>query len=337
MKTSRPHREEDGAARKAQKASVLTLLRAILSPESPATGLAQDTYLMHDIGELVVDPPQIVVMSDYAYAVFDTLRCEWSDAVGISHGTYPDARLVSVGATDNRVFRVSRFGNIHELQLIADGSVTSTAYMQCGGPAYHAGLPGGRVVSVVGCGGNVCRATVYDTATERGRSLVQRTEPCEGDTVETVIADERAVYVFSGNPHGGHVNFVAIDLASGAIKELAPRPRPIFRSAVVIAGQKIWFLGGEHRGVRVRAIAAYDIARDAWSVCSGGLKQPRSGASAVAIAGNIWIVGGTVDHGRVGLKFAGTIEMYDPKTGRCTEMAGVPDQLGDTFCAAVAI
>jgi len=340
MKTNRPHREEDSAARKAQKASVLALLRAIFSPECPATGLAQDTYLMHDIGELAVDPrpppPRIMVVTDYSYAMFDTLERKWTDNASISMA--PDSFLESIFTVNGLVFRAMQSGTDHKIeQIVVDNCDQMTVSWHWDRREKFAGLADGRFVSVAGCEGRVCRVGIDHATTGQGGWLVPQTDPCGPNTVDAVVASERAVYVLSdAHFHGDHMPFVAVDIASGAMKDLSPRYQPTGGSAAVIVGEKIWFLGGARLGVRVRTIVAYDITHDTWGVCSGELVRPRCGASAVAIAGNIWIVGGTMDQGCAGLKFADTIEMFDPVSGKCGEVTGVPEQLSGMCYAAAA-
>lgn len=93
------------------------------------------------------------------------------------------------------------------------------------------------------------------------------------------------------------------------------------RFAMVETGGKLYAVGGLGSRGNLASIECYDPAKKAWSA-AGRLSKSRHGLAAVAVDGKIVVAGGYAED------MVADVEVYDPRTGRCSPAPSMPTPRG---------
>jgi N-acetylneuraminic acid mutarotase len=115
------------------------------------------------------------------------------------------------------------------------------------------------------------------------------------------------------------------DPTTDAWTTLAPMPTPEAGAAAASINGKLYVVGGITQAVtnnpRNAVLQVYDPATNAWAT-KASMPTARAGAEAVAINGQLYVVGGTTDNTSSG--YTGTLEVYDPATDTWSSKAPMP-------------
>ena len=115
------------------------------------------------------------------------------------------------------------------------------------------------------------------------------------------------------------------DPTTDAWTTLAPMPTPEAGAAAASINGKLYVIGGITQAVtnnpRNAVLQVYDPATNTWAT-KASMPTARAGAEAVAINGQLYVVGGTTDNTSSG--YTGTFEVYDPATDTWSTKGPMP-------------
>ncbi len=190
----------------------------------------------------------------------------------------------------------------------------------------------GRIVVVGGflaSGGNSRRVDSYDPARDTWTRLPDL--PVSVD--HAAAASWRGRFVVVGGYGADRAPLRAAFLYDGRRWRRLPAP-PEERAAAAAAATsdgRVWVVGGRtSSGLATRALSL-DLRTLRWRVVRG--PQPREHLAATAMGGRVYAVGGRLAGLDTNLP---TIEAYDPRANRWTQLPDLPDPRGGTGAAAIA-
>lgn len=145
-----------------------------------------------------------------------------------------------------------------------------------------------------------------------------------------------SIYVAGGfNWSGVHTKSVErFDFKTTRWTEVAPLKHPRSRFCLVAANGKLYAISGM-RGdsdgtgtLNTTIVEAYDPSKNSWRD-AGNIRRPRHGFGAISWHGRIYVFGGYADDQ------TNSCEVWDPKTGKSTDLPPMPEPRG--FHGAVLI
>jgi non-specific serine/threonine protein kinase len=110
----------------------------------------------------------------------------------------------------------------------------------------------------------------------------------------------------------------------------APPEERAAAAAAAPSDGRVWVVGGRTRGRLAKTTLALDLKTLRWRTVAG--PTGREHLAAAALGGRIFAVGGRLAGYDTNL---GTVEAYDPATGRWSRLPDLPDPRGGTGAAAV--
>jgi len=169
---------------------------------------------------------------------------------------------------------------------------------------------------------------VYDPSTDTWTAKTPM--PAAINAVASAVINGR-LYVAGGasfNPAqpGPFNTLYSYDPTTDAWTTLAPMPTPEEDAAAANVNGQLYVVGGvSQSGVinnpRNAVLQVYDPTTNTWAT-KASMPTARAGAEAVAINGQLYVVGGTTNNTSSG--YTGALEVYDPATDTWTSKAPMP-------------
>lgn len=142
-----------------------------------------------------------------------------------------------------------------------------------------------------------------------------------------VVAYRGDVYVV-----GGHNDFLGRAEATGSAwryrvarrrwERIAPMPTPRGGHALVVAGDKMYAIGGRHRMLRMGTVESYDFRTGKWS-SQTAMPTGRDHLGATAYKGDVYVAGGRQNKDYSLAAF----ERYDPEGDRWSKLPDMPEAI----------
>lgn len=186
-------------------------------------------------------------------------------------------------------------------------------------------------------GTEITTVYVYDTVTNTF-STATPMPAARARAAAGVVAHGGSVYVVGGM-RGGHGATPApyldrYDPGTGTWTALADLPRPRDHFQAVVAGGKIYAVGGRNDsgglGATVAQVDVYDIASGAWSTLPTQLPNPRGGSGSVLVGNEIIVVGGETPATNIA-----ATDALDLTTGTWRSLAPMPVPVHGTQAAVL--
>jgi hypothetical protein len=121
--------------------------------------------------------------------------------------------------------------------------------------------------------------------------------------------------------------------AVASAQTLSPMPTARYGLSAVLAGGRLYAIGGDIDAQSTGALERYDPSTDRWERLAP-MPTPRSYFAAAAVGGKIYALGG-FQNGSPGQSRDDTVEVYDLKTGRWSQAPPMPRACD--FCRAAVV
>jgi N-acetylneuraminic acid mutarotase len=183
-------------------------------------------------------------------------------------------------------------------------------------------------------GGDLAELAAVQTLRHRGTAVVAGQLPGPRSDISSVTLG-RTAYLVGGYDGTSWVGTVLATPNGKAFTRVATLPVPVRYAAVAGAGKRIWVFGGLTPAGPSRVIQRVNLATGKAAVV-GRMPAPISAATAVTLAGRIFIAGGQVAKGG-GARLAAsrTVLAYNPANSRVTAAGRLPVAVTNAAAAVV--
>lgn len=215
-------------------------------------------------------------------------------------------------------------------QTGTNGQWTAKAPMPTARAESAAGTINGRLYVAGGEDGTkpLAALEVYDPSTDTWTAKTPM--PAAINAAASAVINGR-LYVAGGaalndpTQPGPFNTLYSYDPATDTWTTLAPMPTPEDGAAAASINGQLYVVGGITQAVtnnpRNAILQVYDPTTNTWAT-KASMPTARAGAEAVAINGQLYVVGGTTDNTSSG--YTGALEVYDPATDTWTSKAPMP-------------
>jgi len=182
-------------------------------------------------------------------------------------------------------------------------------------------------------GGDLAELAAVQAPRHRGTAVVVGQLPGPRSDISSVTLDGTA-YLIGGYDGTSWVGTVLATSNGKAFTRVATLPVPVRYAAVAGAGRRIWVFGGLTPAGPSRVIQRVNVATGKAAVV-GQMPAPISAATAVTLAGRIFIAGGQVAKGGAHLVASRTVLAYNPAGSRVTTAGTLPVAVTNAAVAVV--
>jgi hypothetical protein len=183
-------------------------------------------------------------------------------------------------------------------------------------------------------GGDLAELAAVQALRHRGTAVVAGQLPGPRSDISSVTLG-RTAYLVGGYDGTSWVGAVLATSNGKAFTRVATLPVPVRYAAVAGAGKRIWVFGGLTPAGASRVIQRVNLATGKAAVV-GRMPAPISAATAVTLAGRIFIAGGQVAKGGgARLVASRTVLAYNPAGSRVTAAGRLPVAVTNAAAAVV--
>jgi hypothetical protein len=182
-------------------------------------------------------------------------------------------------------------------------------------------------------GGNQAELPTVQALRRSGTAVVAGQLPGPRSDISSVTLGGTA-YLVGGYDGTGWIGTVLSTTNGRTFTKVATLPVPVRYAAVAGAGKRIWIFGGLTPAGNSRAIQRVNLATGRAAVI-GRMPAPISAATAVTLAGRIYIAGGQVTKAGGVLAASRKVLAYDPVRRRVTTAGRLPVAVTNAAAAVI--
>jgi hypothetical protein len=182
-------------------------------------------------------------------------------------------------------------------------------------------------------GGDQAELASVQAVRRSGTAVVAGQLPGPRSDISSVTLG-RTAYLVGGYDGTSWIGTVLATTNGRTFTAVATLPVPVRYAAVAGAGNRIWVFGGLTPAGNSRVIQRVNLATGEAAVV-GRMPAPISAATAITLAGRIFIAGGQVTKGSGGQVASRTVLAYDPAHHRVTRAGRLPVPVTNAAAAVI--